>query len=178
MQLSATQMVPRPPVVFDCCENCRPILGGVQSWHQVCSSAKRVLGGPVTLLWSALEVQSRGLGRYPEDEARVAVLNSDQLQPAQAGICPGAYWIQSAQMFCNNFEFWDKSVLLLCFFASAMPVKLPFVLFFSSSKGDMPTALLTCKWNILLSSHLLAEKQGRKRCVPAFFLECRWRVQP
>lgn len=163
--------LPWPPVVFDSCENCRPILGRVQRWDQTCYCAKRVLGGPVTLLWSALEVQSRNAGRYPEDEASVAVvvLNWDRLQPARGGVCPGACWSQSAQMFRNNFELWDKVFYRFVSFASATPVKLPFVLFFSSSKGDMPTALLTCKWNILLSFHLLAENQGRKSSIPAFF---------
>lgn len=75
----------------------------------------------MTLQWSALEVQSRNLGRYPEDEASVAVvvLNWDQLQPAQGGVCPGAYRSQSAQMFHNNFELWDK--VFYCFVSLQVP---------------------------------------------------------
>lgn len=146
-----------------CCENCRPILGRVQSWDQTCFSAKRILGGPVTLLWSALEVQSRSLGRCPEDQASVAVvvLIRGQLQPAQGGVYPGAFWNQSAQMFRNNC---GSEIVFYCLVSLQVP-RLPSCLLYFSFQAVKVTYLLYF-W---LANETFYRKAGEEEQHPCFF---------
>lgn len=84
---------------------------------------------------------SRSLGRCPEDQASVAVvvLNWDQLQPAQGGVCPGAFWSQSAQMFHNNCRLWDK--VFYCFVSLQVP-RLPSCPLYYSFQAVKVTCLL------------------------------------
>lgn len=95
----------------------------------------------MTVLWSAVEVQSRSSGRYPEDQASVAVV---VLNPRSAAACsgrvfPGAFWSQSAQMFRNNCRLWDK--VFYCFVSLQVP-RLPSCLLYYSFQAVKAICLL------------------------------------